>query len=119
GGKHRVPRGLRDDLLPREVHVAELAARALLAVDARDHRGPRAVELVRGDEDRAEARGEVLALRRAEADAHLLALDVPRRPVVHDGETADLALRADPGGHLELVVEPARLGRVRDVRCRI
>src|SRR5215218_1778163 len=60
----RVERGLRDQLVPGVVHVAELAARALLAVDARDHPPARAVELLRRHDDRPEARREVLALRR-------------------------------------------------------
>ena len=43
--------------------------------------------------DRPERGGEVLALRRAEADLHLLPLEVARRPVVHDREAADLRRR--------------------------
>src|SRR5262245_40465448 len=62
----RVPRRVLDDPLPREVQVGELAARALLAVDAGEHHGARSVELVRCDDDRAERRGEVLALGRPE-----------------------------------------------------
>src|ERR671936_1456957 len=46
----RVPRRVGDDRLPRVVHVPELAAGALLAVHAGDHRPARAVELVGGDD---------------------------------------------------------------------
>src|SRR5712691_3056626 len=42
----RVQRGMRDDPLPGEVHVAELPARAFLPVHARDHHSARAVEFV-------------------------------------------------------------------------
>src|ERR1700752_1455222 len=59
-----VPGRLLDDRLPGVGHVAELAARALLAVHPRDPRPGRAVELVRRDDDRPEARREVLSLRR-------------------------------------------------------
>src|SRR5919199_4117605 len=112
--QRRVSRGVRDDRRPRVVHVAELAARALLPVHARDHRGARAVEFVRGDHDGAEARREVLPLRGAEADAHLAPLYVAGRPVVQDGEAGDPALGADDRRHLELVVELARAVGVRD-----
>ena len=73
----------------------ERAARALLAVHARDHRPCGAVELVGGDDDGPEAGGEVLALGRPEADLHLRPLQVARRPVVHDGEAGDLPVGAD------------------------
>src|SRR5207248_7483820 len=105
GEKPRVPGGLRDDRVPGVVHVAEIAARALLPVDPRDHLEAEIAELVGRDDDRPEARREVLALRRAEADLHLAALEVARRPVVHDREPADLAVLADDGRHLELVIE--------------
>src|SRR5205085_1109248 len=111
----RVPRGVGDDRVPRVVHVAELATRALLAVHARDHRGARAVELVAREDERAEARREVLPFGRAEADPHLGALEVARRPVVHHGEAGDPALGADDRRHLELVVELPRALRVRDL----
>src|SRR5579859_8162802 len=78
-----VPRRVAADRLPGVVHVGNGAPRALLAVDARDHRPGRAVELVRRDDDGTEARREVLALGRPEADLHLGTLDVTRRPVVH------------------------------------
>ena len=68
---------------------------------------PAAVELVGRDEDRPERRREVLALRRPEPDAHLVPLQVARRPVVQDREAADPALGADHRGALELVVELA------------
>src|SRR5712691_4315130 len=70
---------VRDDRIPRVVHVGELAARALFAVDARGHRSRRPVELVRRHDDRAQARGEVLALRQSEAHLHLRALEIARR----------------------------------------
>src|SRR5919199_4169893 len=66
GEQAGVARGVGDDRLPGVVHVAELAARALLPVHACGHRGARAVELVRGDHDGAEARREILPLRGAE-----------------------------------------------------
>src|SRR5438874_13372425 len=56
----RVARGVREDRVPRVVHVGELAARSLLAVDAGKHRSAPPVELVGRDDDRPEARGEVL-----------------------------------------------------------
>ena len=49
------------------------------------------VELVGGDDPRTEGRGEVLALRRAEAHLHLAALDVAGRPVVEDRVPEDVA----------------------------
>src|SRR4051812_10657324 len=82
GPQLRVARRVRDDRVPRVVHVAEVAARELLAIHARDHLQPQVAELVRGDEQRAERGGEVLALRRPEADLHLLALEVAGGPVV-------------------------------------
>src|SRR5205807_3228857 len=118
GKQAGVARGLGDDRLPRVVHFGELAPRALLAVHAGDHRRARAVELVRRDDDRAEAGGEVLALRRAETDLHLLPLQVARRPVVHDREAADAAFGADDRRDLELVVELVRLRRLRDLVAR-
>src|SRR5581483_4847553 len=111
--EHRVARRLREQRIPLVEHRREIAARALLAVDTRDHLAARAVELVRRDEDRPERRREVLAFRRAEPDAHLRPLDVARRPVVHHGEPADLPVRADHRGALELVVELLRSFRVR------
>src|SRR3954470_11265716 len=51
--------GMRNDRLPRVVHVPEFAARPFFAVHARDHRRAAAVELVRRDEDRTEARREI------------------------------------------------------------
>src|SRR5215208_2842631 len=67
GAEHRVLRGAGEDRVPTVVEIAEVAARALRAVDAGDHLGRRAVELVGRDDDGAEARREILALRRAEA----------------------------------------------------
>src|SRR5256885_3979570 len=111
----RVARRVRDDRAPRVVHVPELAARALLAVDAREHRAAAAVELVGRDDDRPEAGREVLPLRRPEADPHLRALQISRGPVVHDREAADLAPGADDRSHLELVVELVRVRRLGDL----
>src|SRR5262249_16915257 len=54
----------------------------------------------------------------AEADLHLLTLEVARRPVVHDREAADRALSADDNGDLELVVELLGPGRVGDLVVR-
>src|SRR5512132_199769 len=51
-----------DHRLPRVVHVGEVAARALLTVDAGDHRRAGAVELVRRNDDRAQAGRKVLPL---------------------------------------------------------
>jgi hypothetical protein len=112
----RVAGRVGDDRLPRVVHIPELAAGSLLAVDASDHRPGGAVELVRGDDNRPQARREVLALRRTEPDLHLRPLEVPRRPVVHDGEAADLPFVADDRRHLELVVELLRPFGVGDLR---
>ncbi len=67
---------------------------------------------------RAEARREVLPLRRAEPDLHLGTLQVAGRPVVHDREAADLPVLADDDGRLELVVELVRPLRVRDLVLR-
>src|SRR5881392_2350185 len=106
---------VRDDRLPRVVHVAEVAARALLAVDARDHFQAQVAELVGSDEQWAERGGEVLALRRAEPDLHLLALEIARGPVVHDREAADRAVRPDHRRHLQLVVESLRALGVGDL----
>src|SRR3954470_5234619 len=115
GQKPRVACGVRDDRLPRVVHVGELAAGPFFAVHARDHRGAAAVELVRRDEDRTKARREILSLRRPEPDAHLRALQVARRPVVHDREPSDLPVGADHSGDLELIVELPRLRRADDL----
>src|SRR3954449_8380557 len=46
-----VARRALDDLVPRPVHVAEVAPGALLAVHPRDHLQAKVAELVRGDED--------------------------------------------------------------------
>src|SRR5438876_467087 len=62
GPQVRVTRGVRDNCIPGVVHVGEVPARPLLAVDARDHAAALPVELVGGREDRPEARGEVLPL---------------------------------------------------------
>src|SRR5215216_6482189 len=118
GAELRVARSLGDEGSPRKVHVTELAARALLAVHARHHRRRRAVELVRRDDDRAEARREVLAFRRPKPDLHLLALEVARRPVVHHGEAADRLIGADDRRDLELVVQLLGAFRVRNLRLR-
>src|SRR6266511_455957 len=115
GAEVRVPGRLREDRVPGMVHVRELAARTFLAVDAGDHRPGCPVELVGRDDDRPEARREVLALGRPESDAHLRPLEVARGPVVHDGEAADPALGTDDRSHLELIVELPRARWVRDV----
>src|SRR5439155_13544244 len=111
----RVARGVGDDRVPGVVHVAGVPARALLPVHARDHLQAEVAELVRRDDDRAERGREVLPLRRAETDRHLLALQVARRPVVHHREAADRAVRADHRRDLELVVELLRAFRVRNL----
>jgi hypothetical protein len=72
------------------------------------HLQAQVAELVGRDDVRPEARREVLALRRAEPDLHLGALEVACRPVVHDREAADLAALADHDRRLELVVELVR-----------
>src|SRR5439155_15974699 len=46
-----VPRRVGDDRLPRVVHVAEVAAGALLAVHPRDHLEAQVAELVGGDDE--------------------------------------------------------------------
>ena len=111
----RVPRGLRNDRVPRVVHVREVPARPLLTVHARDHRGARTVELVGRHQHRPEARGKVLAFRRTEPHLHLGPLEISSRPVVQDREAADLALGADDRRDLELVVELLGVRRVRDL----
>src|SRR6516164_3024086 len=62
GEKARVERGPVADRLPGVVDVGGRSPRALLAVDAGDHRPGAAVELVDRHDDRAEARREVLPL---------------------------------------------------------
>ena len=117
--KHRVPRApARASASQPWYRSREVAARALLAVHARDHLPVAAVELVGRDEHRPERRREVLALRRPEPDAHLLPLQVARRPVVQHREAADLPLGADHRGALELVVELLRPLRIRDLVVR-
>src|SRR5581483_1516561 len=105
GQQSSVPRRLREDRLPRVVNVPEVATRPLLAVHACDHLDAEVAEVVGRDDDGAEARREVLPLRRAEADPQLPSLEVAGRPVVHDREAADRALGAHDRGDLELVVE--------------
>src|SRR6266536_1944093 len=85
GAEVRVPGRLREDRVPGVVHVRELAARTFLAVDAGDHRPGCPVELVGRDDDRPEARREVLALGRPESDAHLRPLEVAYGRWVEDG----------------------------------
>src|SRR3954468_15159220 len=120
-----VPCRVRHDGVPRVMHGRQIPARALLTVHARDHRPARAVELVRGHEHRADARGEILSLRRAEPDFHLGPLQIARGPVVHDREAPDPGVCPDDRCDLELVVELIRIGRSRDLvlrtvdRCRI
>src|SRR5436190_19677681 len=111
----RVEAGLREDPVPAVVQVGEVAPGALLAVDTGDHRPAPAVELVGRDDDRAEARGEVLPLRRAETHAPLAPLELARGPVVHDGEAAYPSTCADDHRDLQLVVEllgPLRIGNL-------
>src|SRR6476660_8848635 len=72
---------VRDDCLPRVVHVAEISAGALRAVHAGDHLQAQVAELIRGDDDRPQRRRKVLSLRRPEPDLHLAPLQVARRPV--------------------------------------
>src|SRR6185312_2816807 len=93
-----------DELLEGPVDVAEVSARALLAVDPGGHLEAKVAELVRSDQHRPERGREVLSLRRTEADGHLRALEVARRPVVQDREAGDPAFRPDDRGDLELVV---------------
>ena len=70
-----------------------VAARALLAVHARDHRRRRAVELVRRDDDRAEVESRSPCPSPARARRAISrALQVARRPVVHEREPADRAV---------------------------
>src|SRR3954467_10391148 len=120
-----VPCRVPHDGVPRVIHVRQIPARALLTVYARDHRPARAVELIRGHEHRADARGEILSLRRAEPDFHLGPLQIARGPVVHDREPRDPGVSPDDRCYLELVVELVRIGRSRDLvlrtvdRCRI
>jgi hypothetical protein len=115
--QHGVAGRLRHDGRPAVVQVAQVAPGSLLAVDPRRHDRVRAVELVGGDEDRAEADGEVFRLGRAEPDPHLLALDIPRRPVVHHREAADLAIGADDRRHLKFVVKLGRAVWIGDLRA--
>ena len=97
-GRRRVLRAACATIASHEWCIVPLEpARALFAVHARDHLQREVAELVGRDEHRADARGEVLPLGRAEADLHLGPLEVARRPVVHDREAADLArLRRSP-----------------------
>src|SRR5215203_5097472 len=64
GAERRVPGRLLADSLPREVEIAQVATRALLAVHARDHRRFVSGKLINGHDDRADRRREVLSLRR-------------------------------------------------------
>jgi len=68
---------------------------------------PLAVErkLVRGDQPGTEAGGEVLALRGAEANGHLAALNVAGAPVVEQREPGNLLIETDDGRDLELEIE--------------
>src|SRR5215210_1669810 len=54
GAERRIARRMVEDPLPRVVEVAQVPARALLAVHPCDHLGLASVELVDGDDDRAE-----------------------------------------------------------------
>jgi hypothetical protein len=119
GADARVPARLGDQRPDRVVEVGELAARPLDPVDAGDHRRgrllARAPQLVGGHEQRTERRGEVLALRGTEPQAHLPPLQVPGRQVVEDRVAGDDVERgpgveiprvaADDDGDLQLVVE--------------
>src|SRR5215210_7546627 len=67
-----------DDRLPGVVHVAEIAAGALLAVHAGDHLQAQLPQLVRRDDDRPQRRREVLPLGRPEPDLHLAPLEIAR-----------------------------------------
>src|SRR6266545_7370329 len=111
GSQVRVTRSVNDDGVPGVVHIRKLPAGALLPVDTRDHRPSRTVELVRRHDEGPQARGEVLAFRRPQADLHLRALEIACRPVVHDRESGDPTFTADDCRHLELVVELVRVGR--------
>ena len=101
------------DLLPGPVDRAGARVGPHLAVHARDRAHVESVrQLVGGHQLGAERGGEVLALGRPQPDRHLLALEVARRPVVHDREALDAALRPDHRGQLELVVEHRGVGRL-------
>ena len=82
GQQPRVPRRVLDELAPTRGAVAELAARALLAVHARDHLADEPSNSSGVTTTGPMRRREVLALRRPEPDAHLAPLQVARRPVV-------------------------------------
>src|SRR5690349_14659707 len=107
----RVLRGPVEDRLPGVVHVAEVASRALFAVDAGNHLEAQVAELVRRHDHRAERGCKVLPFRGTEADLHLLPLEIARRPIVYDREPPNRALGTHHGRDLELVVALIRPGR--------
>src|SRR5690606_960545 len=119
--------GVGGHLLERPAHVGQQVLAELLAVDLggqgqaqESFAVPVRLQLVRGDQVRAEGGGGVLALARAEAHPHLRALEVPRGPVVEDGVADDVvaglfggevaALPTDHGAHFEFEVEHGRTG---------
>src|ERR1700726_4160779 len=77
-----VPRRLGQYVRPGVVQVGQIPPGPFLAIDPGRHHRRRAVELVHGDQHGTQAGREVLGLGRAQAYAHLLALDVPCRPVI-------------------------------------
>src|SRR5579863_3416924 len=96
-----VARGPGDHLWEAVIDVLEVAAREFFAVDTRQHghiialAGPAAGavggQLVGRDQPGAERGGEVLALTGSQVELHVLALEVARAPVVHDGVARDVA----------------------------
>ena len=123
-------RRVGDHVRERVVHVGARVLAPQLAVDPHAHREVAGVQLVGGDEARAEHVRAVPVLRLARPHAHrqLAHLHVARRHVVPDrvaeddgmgvlrGDVARLA--ADHRGELELVVEVLGPGRPRDLRLR-
>ena len=125
--------GVGDELFERPAHAGQQVPADLDAVDRDAHvereeavSVPIGLQLVGGDQPRAERGGGVLSLGRAEVHLHLAALQVAGRPVVEDGVPEDLHLLrrrrlgvpADHAGDLELEVEQLRSGRDRDVVVR-
>src|SRR5262245_43516639 len=92
----RAARGVRDDLADGPVGVRPLVAAVFAAVDRDDHLevvavlAPPRLDLVLRDEPRPESRRRVLALGRAQAHLHLIALHVARAPVVEQAEAHDV-----------------------------
>src|SRR5712692_5759846 len=100
GAQAGITRGPGDHLWKTVIDVFEVAARDFLTIDTRQHghivafaraaaTTPRG-EFIGRDQPGAKRGGKVFALAGSQVELHVLALEVARAPVVHDGIARDI-----------------------------